>query len=243
MPTDQAHPTHFSRGPRRARALSGRVALLDALPELGDRLPPERLPHAGQLRARVVAVRRGAWNAGADAAASDVVAFVVLTGTLLRLVGVRHREAGELLGPGDLVQSRCDDDGVSWRALEDVTLAPIDARLLADTAMVPELCGELMRATAARTNTVARQLVVAQWSSVDERIMAVMELIAERWGVVTRDGVLLPSLITHSVLAPLIGARRPSVTTALQRLARTGAVTRRNDGRWLLAHHAAAPAG
>lgn len=241
MPTDQAPPIDFSHGGRRARTLSGRVVLLDALPELGDRLPPARLPHARQLRARVVAVRRGAWDARADIA-PDVFAFVVLTGTLLRLVGVRHRQAAELLGGGDLIQARRDGDDVTWRALEDVTLAPIDARLLADTATVPELCGELLRATGARTNAVARQLVVAQWSSVDERILAVLGLLAERWGVVTRDGVLLPAFLTHSVLAPLVGARRPSVTTALQRLAQTGAVTRRADRRWLLSGRGATPA-
>ncbi len=87
-----------------------------------------------------------------------------------------------------------------------------------------------------RTNTVARQLVLAQWSSADDRLMATFRVLADRWGVVTPDGVALPSFLTHSVLAPLVGARRPSVTTALKRLTTGGLVRRAADGRWIVAH-------
>ena len=95
--------------------------------------------------------------------------------------------------------------------------------------------GALLGAAGSRTQTVARQLVIAQWPSVDERLVATLQSLAERWGVMTPDGIVLPDFLTHSVLAPLVGARRPSVTTSLKRLNDTGAVRRRPDGRWLLA--------
>jgi hypothetical protein len=82
---------------------------------------------------------------------------------------------------------------------------------------------------------VARQLVLAQWSSADDRLVATFRILADRWGVVTPDGIALPAFLTHSVLAPLVGARRPSVTTALKRLTASGAVRRGADGRWLVA--------
>jgi DNA-binding FadR family transcriptional regulator len=40
--------------------------------------------------------------------------------------------------------------------------------------------------------------------------------------------------LTHRMLGRLIGARRPSVTSALQRLDREGLVTRTRDGAWVL---------
>jgi hypothetical protein len=58
--------------------------------------------------------------------------------------------------------------------------------------------------------------------------------LAERWGRVTPDGVLLPLTLSHRMLGQLIGARRPTVSTALGALTRAGEVSRRMDGGWLL---------
>jgi CRP-like cAMP-binding protein len=57
--------------------------------------------------------------------------------------------------------------------------------------------------------------------------------LAERWGRVSTQGVRLPLQLPHRTLATLVGARRPSVTTALSGLARDGLVERTDDG-WLL---------
>jgi CTP:molybdopterin cytidylyltransferase MocA len=40
--------------------------------------------------------------------------------------------------------------------------------------------------------------------------------------------------LTHQVLGRLVGAQRPSVTTALSDLARRGVIERREDGAWIL---------
>ena len=47
------------------------------------------------------------------------------------------------------------------------------------------------------------------------------------------DGVALPLRLTHAVLADLVAARRPTVTTAVAELARRGQVRLVGDG-WLL---------
>jgi CRP/FNR family transcriptional regulator, cyclic AMP receptor protein len=45
--------------------------------------------------------------------------------------------------------------------------------------------------------------------------------------------VLIPFALTHSTLARLVGARRPSVTSAIGELAKDGLLERTDDG-WLL---------
>jgi hypothetical protein len=50
---------------------------------------------------------------------------------------------------------------------------------------------------------------------------------------VSPQGVRLPLALPHRTLATLVGARRPSVTTALSGLSRDGLVERTEDG-WLL---------
>jgi CRP-like cAMP-binding protein len=50
---------------------------------------------------------------------------------------------------------------------------------------------------------------------------------------VTPDGVRLELPLTHAVLGKLVGAHRPSVTTALGSLVDRGLVVRAEDG-WVL---------
>jgi CRP-like cAMP-binding protein len=85
---------------------------------------------------------------------------------------------------------------------------------------------------------VARQLVIVQSQSVETRILVTLNYLADRWGVMTRDGIVLPDFLSHGTLALLLGARRPSVTSAMVRLSGRGEVERRRDGRWLIGHEA-----
>jgi hypothetical protein len=83
------------------------------------------------------------------------------------------------------------------------------------------------------------QLVVCQLPRVDQRLLALMWLLAESWGRVTPAGTTLPLKLTHDALGALIGARRPTVTLALRDLSERGAIVRQDQG-WLLLE---APAG
>jgi len=87
---------------------------------------------------------------------------------------------------------------------------------------------DLTEATTVGMEEGAKRIVALQ------RLVATLDMLAERWGVMTPDGIVLPDFLTHSVLAPIVGARRPSVTTSLKRLAEAGTVRRRADGRWVL---------
>ena len=68
----------------------------------------------------------------------------------------------------------------------------------------------------------------------DRRLKALFWHLAERWGRVSGDGVIVPLALTHRILGQLVGARRPTVSTALTELAEREELTRRPDGSWLL---------
>jgi CRP-like cAMP-binding protein len=57
--------------------------------------------------------------------------------------------------------------------------------------------------------------------------------LAGNWGRVTPEGTVVPIGLTHELIAELIGARRPSVTTAISELRAAGRLERQEDG-WLL---------
>lgn len=217
------------------------VDVIDALPELHDVLPMDRRAGARRsLRARTMQVRRGRWNAALDAAAIEGGAgYLILDGALIRCVTASHRTAGELLGPGDVVRPGTDpfDDptfSTYWRAISEVRLAVLDARFTRAAASVPELVPALVGCMTRRAGTLARQLVIVQSQSVETRILVTLNDLADRWGVMTVDGVVLPGFLSHGTLALLLGARRPSVTSAMVRLSARGEIERRADGRWLL---------
>jgi hypothetical protein len=84
-------------------------------------------------------------------------------------------------------------------------------------------------------------LGIASIPHLDDRLLALLRVLADRWGYVRRDGVHLRVRLTHDTLAGLAGAQRPSITTALGRLARLGQVRRTPEG-FVVAHEVIAPA-
>jgi hypothetical protein len=66
------------------------------------------------------------------------------------------------------------------------------------------------------------------------RLLLLFWHLPDRWGRVGRDGVTIPLRLSDEVIAQLVGAQRPTVSTALQALSREGLLTRRADRTWLL---------
>src|SRR4051812_38881210 len=216
------------------------VDVVEGLPDLLDLVAPERLPAARRaLRARAMVVRKGRWDAACDAdLVEGGIGFLILDGALVRCVSAAHRTSGELLGPGDVMRPDPQptelEFGTYWRAISDLRVAVLDARFTRAAALVPETLPALMASVGRRTGAVGRQLVIVQSQAVETRILATLHYLAERWGWMTADGLVLPGFLSHGTLALLLGARRPSVTSAMVRLAASGQVVRREDGRWLL---------
>ena len=101
-------------------------------------------------------------------------------------------------------------------------------------AQWPEIFAALMDRAARRAERLVVTQAIAHLTRVDDRLLALLWLLAERWGRVVPGGVLVSLRLPHRTLAGMVGARRPSVTTALGQLMARGAIERRSDGAWIL---------
>jgi CRP-like cAMP-binding protein len=100
----------------------------------------------------------------------------------------------------------------------------LDKAFLKRLAPFPEVTAELIGRAMDRSRRVAGHLVLAQLASVEHRVLLCLWHMADRWGRVTPKGIVLPVRLTHQGLGSVIGARRPSVTTALSSLEKQGLV-------------------
>lgn len=196
---------------------------------------------------RVRSLSPGAWDAGSAVEPGiHHRGFLVVDGLLTREVDVLGRRCVELIGPGDVLRPwRWDEDGshvraeVGWVVLEPSRLAVLDHGLVTRMVPWPELGVELFGRGTRRAHQLAVALAIAHHQRVDDRVLLTLWHVAERWGRVGRDGIVVDLPLSHQRLADLVGAHRPSVTSALGELARSGAVSRRASGEWLL--HGAPP--
>jgi len=228
----------------------GSVQLLDVDPELARELDPRRAREAAQrLYARVIDIPRGRWTPSAGLLdGSRPIGLLILDGVLVREATVGDHPAAELLGPGDLLRAWDDADSeellprtIDWSALTATRVAVIDHAFAVRAAQWPEVFAALIDRAARRAERLVVLQAIAHLTRVDDRLLALLWCLAERWGRVVPGGVLVSLRLSHRTLAGMIGARRPSVTTALGQLMARGALERRPDGEWLLRGAAPAP--
>lgn len=221
----------------------GPIAILDWDPDLAEDVPePQRELARRQVLARVVGYPAGPWKVGPDD--FDGVAslgLLVVEGLLAREVTVGDYTCSELLGPGDLIQpwlrigqEQSVATEVDWDVVEPVTMAVLDRRFCERASRWPEVQAAISQRLMQRTHWLAFHLAVCGLRRVDDRLLSVMWHFADRWGTVTSDGVRLEVRLTHELLARVVGARRPSVTTALKRLIEAGSLRSLPRSRWLL---------
>jgi CRP/FNR family transcriptional regulator, cyclic AMP receptor protein len=167
--------------------------------------------------------------------------FFVLDGLLSRGVVIQGRRSAELLGPGDILRPRASEGldssvpfDVTWEALESVRVAVLDHEFAEAVARWPELIAALMDRVMRRAHSLGFHLAVSHLKLVEMRLLVILWYYADRWGRVTPGGIVLPLRMTHSLLARIVGARRPSVSTALGRLQDRGLVDRTEAGHWVL---------
>lgn len=209
-------------------------------PDLGDAVPPEHRAQAMEaLIAREVSVPAGDWRR--EMPLDGGIGLLVLDGVALHRVGIEGRYGAELLGEGDVLRSVQDEVTPfplpltnDWLVLEAVRVAVLDERFVRQLAVFPQVAGRLFARAILRCRQLAVNMAIVHQARVDIRLHMLFWHLAGRWGRVRTDGVLVPLHLTHAVLADLVAARRPTVTSALSDLARRGAVRPIPDG-WLLA--------
>jgi CRP/FNR family transcriptional regulator, cyclic AMP receptor protein len=221
---------------------SGSIQLLNADPELARDLDPRRAREAAlRLYARAVDIPRGRWLPTVRLDGSRPIGLLILDGLMVREATVGDHPAAELLGPGDVMRA-WDEAGedellprtIAWSALTQTRVAVIDHAFAVRAAQWPEVFAALLDRASRRAERLVVLQAIAHLTRVDDRLLALLWCLAERWGRVVPGGVLVSLRLSHRTLAGMIGARRPSVTTALGQLIARGELERRADGEWIL---------
>jgi CRP-like cAMP-binding protein len=213
---------------------SGRVPLVDLEPDLMDGGSGAPLPDAErQLSVLTYRLARGPLPDPEDRPPGEThLGFLILSGLLMREVVVGGRPTAELLGPGDLLRPWVRESvqllprTVNWTVVEKATVAELGGGVARRLTGLSEVVEALIDRSVTRAQTLALERSIASHVRVDVRVLAFLWHLAERWGVVVPGAVRIDVPLTHSVLARMVGARRPTVTTALQRLVQLGYLRR-----------------
>jgi CRP-like cAMP-binding protein len=123
---------------------------------------------------------------------------------------------------------------VTWTAEQETTIAELGPEFARQVAASPQVGAALLDRALARTQRFAVSEGIATTPGVEERLLLMLWHLADRWGRVTPDGIVVPVVLTHRLLAALVGASRPTVSSAVADLTRRGCLARRNDRTWLL---------
>jgi CRP/FNR family cyclic AMP-dependent transcriptional regulator len=226
-----------------ARSDHTAVRVLDVDPDLAAGLDrPRREAAADRLLARSVGASKGTLpDKALHVTGPNGLGLLIVEGVIARELLLGDNVSVELLGAGDVVQgSRADDptrllrSTVRWTVIEPARFAVLDSAFAAELSAYPELTSALLGRTVERAHRVGVTHAIAQFTGIDRRLLALFWHLAERWGHVSHAGVEIPLRLPHRIVAQLIGARRPSVSTALTQLTSRGRLARRVDGGWVL---------
>ena len=218
------------------------VRLLEADPALGDDLEAGRRAAAShELRVRTTLVLPGEWRQSEwDPGLRHGVGLLLLDGLLMHRVGLHGRYGAELLGGGDLLRPWQREDAVAsvprtsgLRVLKRIRIAVLDVEFVRRAHPYPEVVGALVARALRRSRQLAVNMAIVHQPRVDTRVQMLLWHLADRWGTVGSDGVTVPVRLTHTVIADLVAARRPTVSAALGSLERQGVVSRMPGG-WRL---------
>ena len=223
------------------------VRVLEEDPGLAASLDDaERAVAAQHLIAAEMKVPRGPWT-GAHSLGQTRgdLGFLVLDGLIVRETVIGRHTTAELLGAGDLLRpwDQQGEEGPeapietrhAWRILQPARFAVLDARFAALCSRLPPVTAELLSRTLRRSRLLSLLLGLSAMPRLDARLLALLWHLADRWGTVRPEGTLVPLRLTHATLAQLVGAQRPSVTSALTSLEQRGLLSKLpHGGGWLL---------
>lgn len=225
------------------RPQSGPAApLLELVPGLDGRLAEEDRARLSRFQVPLRTAFEGSFDLDAALQASSAFALVIADGMLLRTLGLAGHPGLQLLGPGDVVGSSGTQGSDllhrgELQARGVVRYAALDDRVLALVQRYPRLIEGLQMRRDDQEQRLLAQLLICQQPRVEDRVLALMWLLAETWGRVTSSGTTLPVKLTHEAIGLLVGARRSTVTLALGALEDRGALLRRPED-WLILERA-----
>jgi len=219
-------------------ASKDRVHLLDAKLELTRHLTPEERTELSAITLPTIELAPGLLQLDELLTTHGAFAASVVDGMVVQALQIGEQSGIQLLGPGDLLLQPGAAappwlERVAWRSPGPARLAMLDDSFIGVARRAPRLISALYECVADQLQRVTGQLVICQLPRVDQRVLAIMWLLAESWGQVTPGGVRLPLAVTHETLGAMVGARRPTVTLALRKLSQEGSIVHQDSG-WLL---------
>jgi hypothetical protein len=210
-------------------------------PDLLGGMAEPRASHALQAcQAQVMELPQGPWQVDLDGLDRSGFGLLVLSGILCRRVVQSECSGAELIGPGDLMRpwDQIRDwssipVGSSWQVLQPGRLAILDSEFARRASPYTEIAAELMRRALVRSRYLAILTAIIGQRRIETRLTMLFWHLADRFGRLRGEWVEIPVPLTHSTLAEMVAARRPSVSTALSRLQGRGALVRVRGG-WRL---------
>jgi CRP/FNR family cyclic AMP-dependent transcriptional regulator len=110
----------------------------------------------------------------------------------------------------------------------------LDETFAAVTQRWPSIAAALIVRAERQAERAALQQAISQLPRAEQRIVALLWHLGDRWGAVADGHVAVPVSLGHEAIARLVGARRPTISAALGRLEARGLLVRQLDGTWLL---------
>lgn len=179
----------------------------------------------------------GPWQPPHDGSGSRVC-YLVLDGMLLRRVLVGEGRSVELLARDDLLLPGREEAAsfarVEWEVVDAARLGVLDLRPGSPVSRRPGIAEALARRAIDRSRSLATQSAIMSIVGIEDRLMALLWALAERWGRPLPDGAEIDLNVPQAVLAEMIGARRPTVSQALKALCESEVVEAPAPGRWVL---------
>lgn len=223
---------------RRDRPAPLAVSVLDVDPDLAGSLSDEQRAVAVGFALPVATVDKDE-DLGALTEASGAFGALILDGLLAQTVNLGEYTTLALIGPGALaplappVTLPLPITDAELYVLSRTRVALLGDRFLLAASRWPRLVAGLHARMLEHAHRLTAQLAISQLPRVEDRLMALMWLLAESWGRVTPTGIRLRLSLSHEALGALIGARRPTVTLALGKLAKRRSLIKQ-DNEWLI---------
>jgi hypothetical protein len=215
------------------------VRLLEVEPDIGRFLTAaEQKAALSELIVPTLAIDRDTPDVMALIESAGAFGGLLLEGVLAQELQLGDQLTILLLGPGDALWLSGGPLPVVLSSVRCTVPVPTRMALLGSELLIaarrwPRIVSGLQLRLAQQNDRLAAQLAICQLPRVDQRVLALMWLLAESWGRVTQAGTRVPLGLTHDVLGALVGARRPTVTLAMRELTERGAIIRQDHG-WLL---------
>jgi CRP/FNR family cyclic AMP-dependent transcriptional regulator len=211
------------------------VSLLELDPELAQGLSEQqRAEAAPALLVRTIVLEPKGWRG--ELSARELFGLLVIDGALIRRVAADRGRSLEVLTKGDLVRPFEEGvrNGSSFSALTESRLAILDQQVANAISRWPPLFDALLERAMRRVRRLGAQAALDSRVGIERRVLLTLMHLAERCGRRTAEGVVVPLPLSHQMLAEMVGAQRPSVSTALSRLASSGALKRTDKRGWIV---------